>query len=131
MGGKWDEIPSFHSPPFPISRRSKIFPAIPFVKNQLTALTGGKMAFVATHGQSSPRRMMRILAGPKDFMAVVGMGCPWIIAVNTRRCRYGCPQDQGWATTQSQKAVPVAVPVAAAAAADPAGNPNRGQERPS
>ena len=32
MGEKWDEIPIFHSPISPFSRRSKIFPIVPSVK---------------------------------------------------------------------------------------------------
>ena len=32
MGQKWEEIPIFHSPIAPFSRRSKTFPTVPFVK---------------------------------------------------------------------------------------------------
>ena len=38
-------------------RRSKIVPTVPFVKNQLTELTDGKMEIFATHRYSLPRRL--------------------------------------------------------------------------
>ena len=49
---------TFLRPPPPLL---KIFPTFPLVKNQLTALTDGKMGFFSTHRHSPQRRLVRIL----------------------------------------------------------------------
>ena len=64
-GRKWEKTgtkyPFFTVPFSPFSRRSKSFPTVSFVKkNQLTALTDGKVGIFATHGHSPPRRLVRM-----------------------------------------------------------------------
>ena len=44
MGEKWDKIPSFHSPIFPVVSEVKGLCHSSFCGNQLTALTNRKMA---------------------------------------------------------------------------------------
>ena len=46
---KWDRMPSFHSPIFPIFRVVENLPHSTRFQNQLTALTDRKMGIFATH----------------------------------------------------------------------------------
>ena len=65
MGGTWEKNgtkQSFFAVPFsPFFPGSKMFPTIPFVKNQLTALTDRKVGIFATHRHSAPRRPVQML----------------------------------------------------------------------
>ena len=66
LGQKWEKTgtkhPFFAVPFPPFSRRSKIFPTVPFVRNDLIALTDGKTGSVATPRHPSPRRLVRMVA---------------------------------------------------------------------
>ena len=61
MGEKWDEIPIFHSPIFLIFPEVEELPHNSLHKNQLTALTDGKMGFCATRRHSPPERLVQML----------------------------------------------------------------------
>ena len=88
MGGKWDKIPIFHSPPFPIFPEVKDLPHSPLCENRLTALTDGKMGSFATHRHSPPRRLVRML------------GCGSMSLLGTKLQQYAshraehCPREQ-------------------------------------
>ena len=75
MGAKWEKngtkYPFFTVPFFVFLRRSKILPTVPFVKEQLTALTEGKLGNFATHGYSPPRPLVRM----HDTMTPRGQAC--------------------------------------------------------
>jgi len=46
MGEKWDEIPMFHSPIFPIFPEVEHLPLSSLCKHQHTTLTNGKMGLL-------------------------------------------------------------------------------------
>ena len=56
MGSKWDELPIFHNPTFPISPEVEDLSHSSLCKKQLSALTDRKMGFCATHRHSPPVR---------------------------------------------------------------------------
>ena len=84
-GGLWcnmveengTKYPLFSVPFSPFSRRSRIFPAVRFVKNQLTEHTDRELGISATPRHSTPpRRLVGMLdivpRGQSDDLAAVG-----------------------------------------------------------
>ena len=82
-GQKWEKngtrYPFFTVPFSPLFRRSKIFPTVPFVKAQPTALTDGKTGTFATRRHPPPRR-------PAQRRAP-STGTPRRGSASLRRCR--------------------------------------------
>ena len=65
--GEWDEVPIFHSPIFPIFPGVEDLPHSSLCKNQVTALTDGKLGFLpltATHCHGGQCGCLAIVRGP-------------------------------------------------------------------
>ena len=60
MGQKWDDIPIFHTPIFPIFPEVEDLPHRSLCKLQLTALIDGKIGHFATHQHSIPQRPVQM-----------------------------------------------------------------------
>ena len=81
MGQKWEKhgtkYPLFTVPCFPFFPKIEDLSHSSLCKNQVTALTDGKMAIFATHRHSPPRRLVRMLEtaphSPPEAVVICGI----------------------------------------------------------